>query len=80
MTRIRPALQQPSPPKDHSRLTTEPSPFNVLTRHHSGVVLEKVCEYLYYKQKYAEAQEVPDMDIPPEICLELLIAGDYLDC
>lgn len=45
----------------------------------SGVVLEKVCEYLYYNQKHAESKEVSDMDIPPELCLELLIAADYLD-
>lgn len=46
----------------------------------NGVVLEKVCEYLYYNQKHAESKNVPDMEIPPELCLELLIAGDYLDC
>jgi hypothetical protein len=46
---------------------------------HSGVVLEKVCEYLYYNQKHAESKDVSDMDIPPELCLELLIAADYLD-
>jgi transcription elongation factor B subunit 1 len=43
------------------------------------VVLEKVCEYLYYNQKHAESKDVSDMDIPPELCLELLIAADYLD-
>ncbi|KAG9186574.1 POZ-like protein [Alternaria panax] len=45
----------------------------------NGVVLEKVCEYLYYNQKNAESKDVSDMDIPPELCLELLIAADYLD-
>lgn len=45
----------------------------------SGVVLEKVCEYLYYNQKHATSKDVSDMDIPPELCLELLIAADYLD-
>ncbi|CAA9958416.1 hypothetical protein PTNB73_00573 [Pyrenophora teres f. teres] len=45
----------------------------------NGVVLEKVCEYLYYSQKHAESKDVSDMDIPPELCLELLIAADYLD-
>ena len=44
----------------------------------SGVVLEKVCEYLYYNQKHAESKDVPDMDVQPELCLELLIAADYL--
>lgn len=43
------------------------------------MVLDKVCEYLYYSQKHAESKDVSDMDIPPELCLELLIAADYLD-
>ena len=46
---------------------------------HSGVVLEKVAEYLCYSLKNKEATNVPDMDIPPELCLELLMAADYLD-
>ena len=46
--------------------------------HHSGMILEKVCEYLYYNEKHRDARDVPDMDIPPEICLELLMAADYL--
>lgn len=45
----------------------------------SGVVLEKVCEYLYYNEKHKESKDVPDMDIPPELCLELLMAADYLN-
>ncbi|KAL8740811.1 MAG: hypothetical protein Q9190_006527 [Brigantiaea leucoxantha] len=45
----------------------------------NGVVLEKVCEYLYYNEKHKDAKDVPDMDIPPELCLELLMAADYLD-
>jgi hypothetical protein len=45
----------------------------------SGVVLEKVCEYLYYNEKHKDVKDVPDMEIPPELCLELLMASDYLD-
>ncbi|KAJ9648148.1 elongin C [Coniosporium tulheliwenetii] len=45
----------------------------------SGVVLEKVCEYLYYNEKHKNNKDVPDMDIPPELCLELLMAADFLD-
>jgi len=45
----------------------------------SGVVLEKVCEYFYYNEKYKDAKDVPDMEIPPELCLELLMAADYLN-
>jgi len=43
------------------------------------VILEKVCEYMYYHDKNTEAKDVPDMDIPAELCLELLMAADYLD-
>ena len=43
------------------------------------MVLEKVCEYLYYHEKNGDARDVPDMDIPPELCLELLMAADYLN-
>ena len=42
-------------------------------------MLEKVCEYLYYNLKHKELKNVPDMEIPPELCLELLMAADYLD-
>ena len=45
----------------------------------SGVVLEKVCEYLYYSLKHKDEKDVPDMEIPPELCLELLMAADYLN-
>jgi len=47
--------------------------------HYSGVVLEKVCEYLYYNEKYKDQKDVADMEIPPELCLELLMAADYLN-
>lgn len=45
----------------------------------SGIVLEKVCEYFYYNEKFKNSKDVPDMDIPPELCLELLMAADYLN-
>lgn len=46
----------------------------------SGIVLEKVVEYLYYNEKMRDQSGVPDMEIPSELCLELLMAADYLDC
>jgi transcription elongation factor B subunit 1 len=46
----------------------------------SGIVLEKVAEYLYFNHKNRNREDVPDMEIPPELCLELLMAADYLDC
>ena len=45
----------------------------------SGLVLEKVCEYFYYNEKFKDAKDVPDMDFPLELSLELLMAADYLD-
>ena len=42
-------------------------------------MLEKVCEYLYYNEKHKDSKDVPDMDIPTELCLELLMAADYLN-
>jgi elongin-C len=37
-----------------------------------------VAEYFQYAVKHAGRADVPDMDIPVEICLELLMAADYL--
>ncbi|KAJ5200699.1 SKP1 component POZ [Penicillium cf. griseofulvum] len=46
---------------------------------YSGVVVEKICEYFCYNEKHKDQVNVPDMDIPPELCLELLMAADFLD-
>ncbi|KAI9866816.1 MAG: hypothetical protein M1813_000758 [Trichoglossum hirsutum] len=45
----------------------------------NGVVLEKVCEYFYFYEKHKDCKDAPDMDFPPELCLELLMAADYLN-
>ncbi|KAL9053777.1 MAG: hypothetical protein Q9162_004575 [Coniocarpon cinnabarinum] len=45
----------------------------------NGVILEKVCEYFYYNEKYRHVKDAPDPDIPLELCLELLMAADYLN-
>ncbi|KFY75007.1 hypothetical protein V499_05026 [Pseudogymnoascus sp. VKM F-103] len=45
----------------------------------SGIVLEKVAEYFYYNYVNRDRDGVKDMHIPPELCLELLMAADYLD-
>jgi hypothetical protein len=42
-------------------------------------VLEKVCEYFYYNEKHKNSKDVPDIDVPAELCLELLMAADYLN-
>ncbi|KAI5462261.1 BTB/POZ protein [Mariannaea sp. PMI_226] len=44
----------------------------------SAMVLDKVVEYFHYWYRYRNAEDVPDMDIPVELCLELLAAADYL--
>lgn len=38
-----------------------------------------MCEYLYYNETHKDAKDVPDMEIPPELCLELLMAADFLN-
>lgn len=45
----------------------------------NGIILEKVAEYLYYNYRNRDAENVPDMYIPPELCLEILMAADFLD-
>ncbi|KAJ8119914.1 hypothetical protein O1611_g10502 [Lasiodiplodia mahajangana] len=44
----------------------------------NGIVLEKVVEYCQYWYKYKDSENVPDMEIPVELCLELLQAADFL--
>ncbi|KAI9158420.1 Lariat debranching enzyme [Paramyrothecium foliicola] len=44
----------------------------------SGMVLDKVVEYFHYWYRYRKSEDVPDMEIPVELCLELLAAADYL--
>ena len=46
---------------------------------YSGIVLEKVCEYFIYNEMHQDQANVADIDIPAELCLELLMAADYLD-
>ena len=59
----------------HSSLLTNLS----MVFEYSGVVLEKVCEYFLYNVRNRGQENVPDMDLPVEMCLELLMAADYLD-
>ena len=42
-------------------------------------MLEKVCEYFYYNEKNKGVKDVPDMEISAELCLELLMAADFLN-
>ncbi|POY74160.1 hypothetical protein BMF94_2734 [Rhodotorula taiwanensis] len=46
-------------------------------------IVEKVAEYLVYKDRYKETKgEIPDFKdrIKPEIALEMLMASDYMEC
>jgi len=40
--------------------------------------MEKIVEYFHYWYRNQGKTMVPDMDIPVELCLELLVAADYL--
>eukprot|EP01025_Chloroclados_australasicus_P048858 TRINITY_DN5544_c1_g1_i2.p3 TRINITY_DN5544_c1_g1~~TRINITY_DN5544_c1_g1_i2.p3 ORF type:complete len:141 (-),score=11.35 TRINITY_DN5544_c1_g1_i2:671-1093(-) len=46
-----------------------------------GAVLERICQYFYYKLKYqnSSAKEIPEFHIQPEIALELMVASHFLD-
>ena len=44
----------------------------------SSVVLDKVVEYFHYWYRHRHREDVPDMDIPAELCLEVLAAADFL--
>uniref|UniRef100_A0A7S1BC12 Elongin-C n=1 Tax=Corethron hystrix TaxID=216773 RepID=A0A7S1BC12_9STRA len=44
-------------------------------------IVEKVCQYLLYKEQYAHSTgTIPTFEIEPEVSLELLVASNYLDC
>lgn len=48
----------------------------------SGAALEKICQYLYYYEKYqgCEVSDIPEPDfVPPELALEMLYVADFLD-
>jgi len=47
----------------------------------SGRVLEKVIQYLYYKEQNSHSKNrIAEFPIEPEIALELLVAANYLAC
>lgn len=47
----------------------------------STPILEKVCQYFYYKLRYQNAttKNIPEFKVQPEIALELLMAANFLD-
>ncbi|GAQ86188.1 transcription elongation factor B, polypeptide 1 [Klebsormidium nitens] len=49
----------------------------------STPILEKLCQFFYYKLRYtnsAAVKNVPEFKIEPEIAIELLMASNFLDC
>jgi len=47
----------------------------------STPILEKVCQYFYFKLRYQNTptKSIPEFEVPPEHALELLKASNYLD-
>lgn len=47
----------------------------------STPVLEKVCQYFYFKLRHQNSvtKDIPEFKMPPEMALELLRASNYLD-
>ncbi|KAL2145224.1 hypothetical protein VTI28DRAFT_7733 [Corynascus sepedonium] len=45
----------------------------------SAHVLEKVVDYFHYWYRNRDKENVPDMKIPVEMCLELLMAASYFN-
>ncbi len=43
----------------------------------SSHVLEAVVDYFHYWYRNREKEDVPDMDVPVEMLLELLMAANY---
>ncbi|KAL1886020.1 elongin C [Ceratocystis pirilliformis] len=45
----------------------------------SGIILDLIVDYFHYWFRWKDYDgDVPNMDIPVELCLELLVASDYL--
>jgi len=40
--------------------------------------METICQFLYYKIKYKDSKGVPDMELPIEQLLQLIVAADFL--
>lgn len=55
----------------------------IVFRNISSTILEKVCQYLYYRHKYSapttSERDVPEFPIEPEYALELLMTANFLD-
>ncbi|KAK6540403.1 hypothetical protein TWF694_009202 [Orbilia ellipsospora] len=46
----------------------------------NAIMLEKVCEYFCYKEKFQGVKgQIPDFHIRPEMALELMTIADFLE-
>merc|ERR1711871_1149949 len=46
----------------------------------SSNILEKVCQYFYFKLRYSNSTTgIPEFQIEPSIALDLLMASNFLD-
>jgi len=48
----------------------------------SGIVLEKVCDYWYYRDHHEQSiskGNIPEFEIDKDMAVELLLVADYLD-
>jgi len=45
-------------------------------------ILEKVCQYFYYKLQFqnSTSASIPEFKVAPEVALQLLMASNFLDC
>uniref|UniRef100_A0A7S1XD39 Elongin-C n=1 Tax=Compsopogon caeruleus TaxID=31354 RepID=A0A7S1XD39_9RHOD len=45
-----------------------------------GKVLEKICQYFYYKRRYDKCRtERPTFEFPTEMSIQLLMFADYME-
>ncbi|KAF8435560.1 BTB/POZ protein [Terfezia claveryi] len=58
---------------------TEARENKIVFKNMNGIVLEKVCEYFYYNEKYKGQTNVPEMELPAELAFSLLEVADYLE-
>uniref|UniRef100_T1J5V4 Elongin-C n=1 Tax=Strigamia maritima TaxID=126957 RepID=T1J5V4_STRMM len=46
-----------------------------------SLLLEKVCHYFAFKARYTgSGEELPDFDIAKEMCIEVIMAANFLNC
>ena len=43
-----------------------------------GTLLEKVCQYFYFKNEYKDVEKPPVFQIPPNLAVQLLMVANFL--